>query len=97
MVVFISGEDEEGVAAIDPISLQAREELPKRRVIGLQGCNVSGLPGAIGRPAWMRIVGIRDVGIGDRDSVLLHRCHISERHRGAHPVKPWKSGDDVAV
>ena len=51
----------------------------------------------------MRIVCIRDVRIGDRYAVFLHRGYIRERDRGGHAIKARETNmalrilDNVAV
>ena len=41
----------------------------------------------------MLVVGVRDVCIGDRDAMLLHRGHVTQRVLRGHAVEAGEAGD----
>ena len=87
VVALVRGENEQGVALVDAVVGEAREELAERGVIRLQGGDVSSLAGAVGRAGRVVVMRIRDVGVGDGDAVLLHGCNVGKRNLRRHSIE----------
>ena len=79
MIVLVGGQDEKRIAGSDAIVGQAGEEFVKCLIIRSQLLDVGSFAGTKGAERGdMAFVGIRDVSVGDRDVVLLHRCGVGE-------------------
>jgi len=94
VVALVGSEHEQRVRLVDAVLGQPREELPERVVVRLQGGDVAGLSRPVCGPVRMRVVRVRNVRVGDRDAVLLHRRHVAQRHRRRHAIKTGET--DVA-
>ncbi len=103
VIAFIGGEDEKRVGFVDAVLRERREECRERRVIRLKSGNVSGFSWTVCWTAGMFIMCVRNVSIGDRYAVPLHRGHIRERYRRGHSIEtrkpdvPTGTLDDVPV
>ncbi len=77
MIILISGEDEERVAGRDAIICKTREELIEGAVIISKLLDVPRLPRSErSEGERVALVSVRDVGVGDRDTVFLHRSGV---------------------
>src|SRR5258707_9659924 len=80
MIILISGEDEERVAGRDAIICKTREELIEGAVIISKLLDVPRLPRSErSEGERVALVSVRDVGVGDRDTVFLHRSGVRKR------------------
>src|SRR5579859_5445070 len=105
MIALVRRKNEQGVALVDAVMRQAREELAKGIIIGFELRHITSLAWPKGAALHMVIMSIGNVRIRDRHSMLLHCRHISKRHRGLHAIKAGEANmgrlggilDDIAV
>ena len=106
VVALVDGEHEERVALVDPVGREPIEELAEGSVIVMQLLDVTRLTGPVrevdvSRCA-MSVVGIGDVGVGDRHPGLLHLGDVGEGDGRLHAIEAREANvsggvlDDVA-
>ncbi len=87
VITLIGREDEQRVARVDAIVGQAREERVEGSIRGCQRRNVASLSWSISWSIGMCVVGVGDIGVGDRHPVFLHSGYIGKRDGGRHAIK----------
>ena len=97
VVVLVSREREQRVAAVDPVPGQPGEELAERVVVRLELGHVAGLAGPERAPRLVVVMGVGDVRVRHRHAVLLHLGDVAQRHGRGHRVEAGEAGVAGAV
>ena len=92
MVALVNGEHEHRVRLVDAVAGEAVEEGTEGVVVCLELVDIPLRTGAICRMGIagdaVEVMGIGDVGEGDRNAGLLHLGGVGEGRRGRHAVEP---------
>ena len=101
VISLVDREHEQGIRAVDAVARETGEERAERVVIGLELGDIAGRTGTVGemRVAGraMKIVGVGDVGKGDRHAPFLHRRRVGQRGGRGHAIEAREAGIAVWV